>query len=126
MTHNLEVQRYLDANNEHRARIVAGNGEAVFVSNQGYQLEMDLIISQELTRQALNDDYHRNPTCADIGVGTPADGLLGAASLGSLAAHTTADSTLLAVFNNPPPPENPLIEARMNALMEVFARPVEK
>jgi hypothetical protein len=115
-----------DANNKHRARIVAGNGETLFVSNEGYQLEMDLIISRELTRQALNDDHHRNPACADVARGTPTDGLLAAASLGSLAAHTTPDSTLLAVFSNPPPPENPLIEARTNALMEVIARPVEK
>jgi hypothetical protein len=125
MTHNLEVQR-LDTNNEHRARVVAGNGETLFVSNEGDQLEMDLIISQELTRQALNDDYHRNPACADVAIGTPIDGLLGAVSLGSLAAYTTPDSTLLVLFNNPPPPENPLIEARTNALMEVIARPVEK
>jgi hypothetical protein len=126
MTHNLEVQGYLDANNKHRARIVAGNGETLFVSNEGYQLEMDLNISQELTRQALNDEYRRNPVCADAAIRTPTEGLLSAASFGSLAAYTTSDSTLLAVFNNPPPPENPLIEARTNALMEVIARPVEK
>jgi uncharacterized protein YegP (UPF0339 family) len=37
MTDNARVQHYLDANNEHRARIIAANGEILFVSSEGYK-----------------------------------------------------------------------------------------
>jgi uncharacterized protein YegP (UPF0339 family) len=121
------VQHFLDANNEHRARIIAANGEILFVSSEGYKREKDLIVSQELARRALNDAYHTNPACTDAAMakrdaGTLTNALLNAVPLGSLASYPPSNA-MMAVFNQPPAPENALIRARTDELMEVIARP---
>ena len=128
MTDNARVQHYLDANNEHRARIIAANGEILFVSSEGYKREKDLIVSQELARRALNDAYHTNPACTDAAMAkrdpaTLANALLNAVPLGSLASYTPRSNAMMAVFNEPPAPENALIRARTDELLEVNARP---
>lgn len=70
MTRNPTVEHYLDDNNDHRARVVAANGEVLFVSGEGYQQLDDLVICQELTRQSLNAAYYANMRRVDEALAT--------------------------------------------------------
>jgi uncharacterized protein YegP (UPF0339 family) len=70
MKRNSNVEHYLDDNNEHRARVVAANGEPLFISSEGYTQLDDLIIGQELTRQALNAAYYANMRRVDEAMAT--------------------------------------------------------
>ena len=46
---------------EHLARIVAANGEVLFVSSQGYDDEDDLIFARERARRTLNTEIDNDP-----------------------------------------------------------------
>ena len=61
MTRQPHIAPYTDRADEHRARMMAANGDVLFVSSQGYDNEDDLIIARELARRALNDEINNDP-----------------------------------------------------------------
>lgn len=61
MTRQPYATQYPDRAGEHRARIVAANGDILFVASQGYDNEDDLIIARELARRTLNDEINDDP-----------------------------------------------------------------
>lgn len=102
MTRNPSIHHYLDDDNEHRARITGGNGEPLFVSSEGYKRHSDLVISQELSRQALNRDYESNRARIDAAMATRNGGSLANALMDAVAR---------------PVPDNAMSEYRDNALL---------
>ena len=68
MTRPLHVSGpYLDNANEWRWSIVAGNGETIAVSSEGYKNRADCVHGKELARQALNLEH--GPVGALFGLG---------------------------------------------------------
>ncbi len=61
MTRQPDVAAYPHPVEEPRTRIVAANGDILFVSSQGYSNEDDLIIARELARRTLNDEINNDP-----------------------------------------------------------------
>ena len=61
MTRQPYATQYPDRAGEHRARIVAANGDILFVASQGYDNEDDLIIARELARRTLNAETNNDP-----------------------------------------------------------------
>jgi uncharacterized protein YegP (UPF0339 family) len=115
MINSLHVHHYLDANNEYRARVVAGNGEPLFVSSEGYNREEDLIVSQELTRQALNA-YYNDPVRkakTDAAMARRDARMPGSRLANALLNALPAGNNALMDFHaNPMLPENALMRAR--------------
>lgn len=61
MSRQPNVAAYLDCAGRHHARIVAADGDILFVSSEGYDSKDDLIVARELARRALNDEIANDP-----------------------------------------------------------------
>jgi hypothetical protein len=56
-----QIEALMDAATQPRARIVATNGDILFVASEGGAEEDTLIVARELARRALNDEFNNDP-----------------------------------------------------------------
>lgn len=62
MTRQAQIEALVDALTLHRSRIVAANGDVLFVASDVHAGEDSLIVARERARQTLNDEYDNDPT----------------------------------------------------------------
>lgn len=56
-----QIEALMDAATQPRARILATNGDILFVASEGGAGEDALIVARELARRALNDEFNNDP-----------------------------------------------------------------